>query len=177
MTTVSEWAERAAGLPAALVEATPRAVVAGSRALDMAVRTNLSVATGGDMRLSRVRSGRGARIDTVVRQVGTGSRTQGRVVPSGPIMLVEDDTRAHRSPFSYLGVRSGGTRSYSMARRRKATRSGYLFIPGVGFRSAARHPGTKGKHPVRNAFRSSADDAGRAGMLEFQTAVRKHLHG
>jgi hypothetical protein len=45
----------------------------------------------------------------------------------------------------------------------------------VGFRGSANHPGTRGKHPTRNAFTESGDDAGRAGVLEFQRAVQRHL--
>lgn len=175
--TVSEWAQRAATLPAALVEATPRAVIASSRVLDAQVRANVAQATGGDMILSRVRSGKGARVDTVVRMVGSGSKTQARVIPTGPIMLVEQDTRRHREPFQYLAQRTGGARSYSMARRRGASRRGFLRIPGVGFRASANHPGTKGKEPVRRAFQASGSEAGRAGAEMFARAVREHMAG
>lgn len=173
--TVTEWAAKAATLPAALVEATPRAVRAGAGVLEAQTRANVAQATGGDMRLSRVRSGKGATIALRVRTVGSGSRTRAEVVPTGPIMLVERDTRAHASPRQSLAQRTGGRRSYSMARRRTASRRGFLYIPGVGFRTSANHPGTKGKQPVKRAFRSSADEAGRAGVLVFRTAVRNHL--
>jgi hypothetical protein len=175
--TVSEWAARAATLPAALVEATPRAVVASARILDQQVTTNLRTATGGDLRLSRVRSGKGAQITTRVRTVGAGSRTRAQVVPGGPIMLVEEDTKRHRLPRQYLAARTDGARTYSMARRRSASRRGFLYIPGVGYRTNAQHPGTKGKRPVRKAFQASADEAGRAGSIVFRNAIRQHLAG
>lgn len=173
--TVQEWAARAATLPAALVDATPRAVTESARVLDRQVTTNLRADTGGDMRLSRVRSGKGAQITTRVRTVGSGSRTRAQVVPGGPIMLIEGDTAKHKLPRQTLAQRTGGTRSYSMARRRKAARVGYLNIPGIGFRMSANHPGTTGKRPVRRAFQTAGDDAGRAGVLVFQAAVRAHL--
>jgi hypothetical protein len=174
--TVSDWAQRAATLPAALVEATPRAVIAGSRVLDAQVRANVALATGGDMVLSRVRSGKGARVDTTVRLVGSGSRAQARVVPTGPIMLVERDTRRHQQPFTYAGASgAGGKRRYTMNRRRGAVRARAMNIPGVGWRTKVSHPGTKGKEPVHRAFRTAGDDAGRAGMLVFQRTVREHL--
>lgn len=175
--TVQEWAARAATLPAALVRATPRAVVASARVLDQQVTQNLRAATGGDLRLSRVRSGKGAQINTRVRTVGTGSRTRAEVLPTGPIMLVEEDTKPHQLRFQNLYARSGGARSYSMARRRIASRRGFLFIPGVGFRTTAKHPGTRGKRPVRRAFQQSAGEAGRSGVLVFSDAVRQHLSG
>jgi hypothetical protein len=180
--TLQQWSERAATLPAALVDATPRAVVASSRVLDAQVRANVAQATGGDMTLSRVRSGKGARVDTVVRMVGSGSRTQARVVPVGPIMLIERPTRRHVQPFSYNRGRryamageqlaGGGT-----ARRKRAVRARAMNIPGVGWRTSVNHPGTKGKQPVQKAWRAAGDEAGRAGSLVFQTAIRQHLAG
>jgi hypothetical protein len=92
-------------------------------------------------------------------------------------MLVEDDTKAHPIRFRNLAQRTGGQRNYSMARRRSASRRGFLYIPGVGYRTDAQHPGTKGKRPVRRAFQSSADEAGKAGLIVFQKAVRSHLAG
>ena len=175
--TVTEWAARAATLPAALVEATPRAVRAGADVLEAQARANVARATGGDMRLSRVRSGKGATIALRVRMVGSGSRTRAEVVPTGPIMMVEQGTRRHASPRQSLSARTGGKRSYSMARRRSASRRGFLYMPGIGFRANANHPGTKGKQPVHKAFQASADVAGRAGSMVFQRAIREHLAG
>jgi hypothetical protein len=175
--TVQEWAARAATLPAALVEATPRAVVASARVLDQQATANLRAAAGGDLKLSRVRSGKGATIALRVRTVGSGSRTRAEVVPTGPIMLIEGDTRRHVQPRLSLAERTDGARSYSMARRRKATRARAMNIPGVGWRTKVNHPGTKGKKPVQKAFQQSADEAGRAGVLVFRTAVRQHLSG
>ncbi len=169
-----------AALPAVLVQTTPRAVRASGDVLEGRVRMNVARTTGGDMRLSRVRSGRGASIGVDLELRGAGSRTTAHVIPTGPVMLVEEDTARHRSPFSY-----GTGRRYAMAgelmangmvsRRRRAGRRGFLFIPGVGFRARANHPGTRGRHPVRDAFRESGDDAGRAGTVVFARAVQQHL--
>jgi hypothetical protein len=185
--TVQEWTARAATLPAALVQATPQATVAGARILDAQVVANIAAATGGDSRLSRVRSGKGARITTTVRTTGSGSRTRALVVPAGPIMLVERDTRPHQQPFTYAGTAgAGGRRRYATAgeqladgsgraSRKRARRGRAMNIPGVGWRMRTRHPGTKGKEPVARAFRSSADEAGRAGLLVFRKAIAEHL--
>jgi hypothetical protein len=62
-------------------------------------------------------------------------------------------------------------------RRKRAGRARAMNIPGVGWRMRAKHPGTKGKEPVRTAFRQSGDEAGRAGSLVFQRAIREHLAG
>jgi hypothetical protein len=162
VTTVGEWAERAATLPAALVEATSRAVRTSAEILQAQTRSNVARATGGDLRLSRVRSGKGAAIALKVRTVGSGSRTRAEVVPTGPIMLVERDTKAHQ-----MRPRT--------ARRRAGGRRGFLYIPGVGYRASARHPGTRGKEPVGKAFAQSGPEAGRAGVAVFQQAIRQHL--
>lgn len=151
------------------------------------MRANVTQAAGGDLRLSRVRSGKGATIALKIRTVGSGSRTRAEVVPTGPIMLVEKDTQRHRQPFGYSGATgSGGRRRYATAgeqlagggtaRRRRGRRGGPMNIPGVGWRTKVSHPGTKGKEPVHRAFQTTGDDAGRAGVLVFQRAVRDHLH-
>jgi hypothetical protein len=183
---VAEWARRAATLPAALVEATPRAVLAGAAPLERDARENLRRASGGDLRLSRVRSGKGARVDVKVTTQGSGSGTRALVLPVGPVSLVEGDTRRHREPFSYAGTTgAGGRRRYAtagqrtatggIARRRRAARRGFLYIPGVGVRAYVNHPGTSGKHPVANAMRTGAGSAGRAGAAVFARTIAEHL--
>jgi len=82
--TVGDWAQRAATLPAVLVEATPRAVRQGGEVLESAARVNLLAATGGDMRLSRVRSGKGATVRLELKLLGSGSRSRAVVTRPGP---------------------------------------------------------------------------------------------
>jgi hypothetical protein len=62
-----------------------------------------------------------------------------------------------------------------MARRRKAKRKGFIWIPGVGARQSVNHPGTKGKRPITKAFDSEADAAGDRGLDVFARAIRAHL--
>ena len=173
--TVEGWAARAATLPAALVHATPDAVKAGAHVLEAASSAKLLAASGGDMRLSRVRSGRGAALKVSVRVVGAGARAQAQVVPTGPVMLLEADTPRHVQPFRYVSQRTGGAKSYSMARRRKATRRGLIYIPGLGTFQSVKHPGTKGKRPIGRAWDESKEAAGAAGVGIFSDAIRRHL--
>lgn len=161
--TVGEWAARAATLPAALVEATPEAVRASGVVLQTAVRAAVAAATGGDMKLSRVRSGRGATIDVKLVAKGAGRSAESQTVPTGPIMLVENPTRAHREPAA-LRYR----------RRARASRTGVVAFGGKVYASV-NHPGTAGKKPVARAFSATHDEAGRAGALVFATATRRHL--
>jgi hypothetical protein len=187
MATVESWAQRAARLPAVLVDATPPAVRAGAEVLESRARANLLAATGGDLRLSRARSiraartgGTGQRVDVKVVVFGSGRRAEAHVRPVGPVSLVEGPTRRHRIPrarsgrYAMAGEQLAGG---GIARRRKADRRAFIWIPGVGFRSSANHPGTKGKRPVRRAMQSSADEAGRAGLAIFAAAARDHLTG
>jgi hypothetical protein len=85
--------------------------------------------TGGDLILSRVRSGKGARIGTRYDLTGTGKNTLATIRATGPVPLVANPTKPH--PIPKVGPR---------ARRRKR-----LAIPGVGVRMNANHPGTRGK--------------------------------
>lgn len=178
--TVQDWAARAATLPGELVRATPAAVSAGGRVLEAATRVNLLAASGGDGRLSRVRSGRGARVDVAVKVRGTGSTAEAVVIREGPVSLLQG-TAGHREPFQYLAERSGGARSYSMARRRKANRRGQydrrglVYIPGVGPRQFANHPGTKGQAIFSKAWDTAREAAGQAGAEVFVDAIRRHF--
>jgi hypothetical protein len=185
---VADWARRAATLPAALVEATPRAVRAGAAPLEQEARENLRRASDGDLRLSRVRSGKGARVDVKVATQGSGSGTRALVLPVGPVSLLEGNTRRHVEPFGYSGTAgAGGRRRYATAgqtlagggaARRKRARGGRLLaIPGIGVRTHVNHPGTSGKHPVTAAMRTAGGHAGRAGAAVFAAAIADHLTG
>lgn len=160
------WARRAALLPAALVEATPEATRAGAEVLEEAARAKLLAATGGDLRLSRVRSGKGAKVNLSVKTEGAGSRARSLVVPSGPVMLVEAKTRAHVQPFGY---------TYNRRVKKRGQRP--VHIPGVGIFARVQHPGTRGKQPIARAFRDAVGDAGSAGVAVFAKTARQHLTG
>lgn len=160
------WARRAATLPAVLVNTTAEATRAGAEVLEAGARRNLLAATGGDMRLSRVRSGRGAKVNLSVKSEGAGSRARAVVVPTGPVMLVEARTKPHRQPFAY---------TYNRRVMKRGQRP--IRIPGRGIFARVDHPGTRGKQPIARAFGQTADDAGSAGLAVFAQAARRHLTG
>lgn len=160
------WAQRAQNVPAALVFATPQAVRASAEVLEAEARLTIAEATGGDSRLSRVRSGKGARINLTVGVKGAGRSAQGVVTPTGPIMLIETKTKPHRQPFVY-----------TLNRRVKKRGTKPIHIPGVGVFARVNHPGTKGKRPVARAFERAHREAGVAGVAVFAQTARRTLGG
>ena len=161
--TVDDFARRAATLPAALVHATPAAVHASAAVFEDAARAGVAAATGGDSKLSGVKSGSVITLDAEVR--GAGASAQGVVVPRGPIMLIEEDVRAHGEPFQYKASRRVMKRG-----RKRLSFGGRVY-------SSVKHPGTQGKHPVRRAFEAHHPEAARAGLEFFASAARDHLGG
>ncbi len=81
---------------------------------------------GGDLRLGRVRSGKGAAIGVRYDIRGSGRNVSAEVKATGPMPLLANPIPAHHIPKA--------------GRRRKV-----LAIPGVGVRASANHPGTRGK--------------------------------
>lgn len=161
--TVAEFAARAATLPAAMVAATPEAVRASGATLEAAARASVSAATGGDSRLSGVKRGGTITLDLDVR--GAGRTAKAVVVPKGPIMLIENDVRAHGLPFRYKINRRVKKRG-----RKRLSFGGKVY-------AHVDHPGTTGKRPVRRAFQAAYPSAGEAGLLVFRQAIAKHLRG
>lgn len=176
---VEEFARRMATLPGVIVETTVDAVTAGAAVLEDAARVNLTAATGGDLRLSRVRSGKGAKVDVQVRVKGAGRSATAVVVPTGPVKLVEAPTRPHVEPFQYktdkYAMAGQFKRTGERAKRKRAKRKGFIWVPGVGARQMVNHPGTRGKQPIGKAFEQSGDRAGEEGIHVFQEAITKHL--
>jgi hypothetical protein len=93
--------------------------------------------------------------------VGTDSA---RVFMFGPAQLIEWDTKAHRIPRATKG------RGKKQTANRKA-----IYIPGVGFRQWANHPGTKGKHPWRKGLVAAEPRVGRASADYYFGTVKKAL--
>jgi hypothetical protein len=161
---LDEWARRVALLPAALVEGTPQAVQAGAQVFGRALERNLRVATGGDMRLSRVRSGRGAAVSVAVKVLGAGRSARGEAVPRGPVMLIDQGSRGHRQPFVY---------TYNRRVRKRG--GGVIRIPGRGVFARVQHPGTRGKRVVARSFTEAHEEAGAAGVAVFSSIVTEFL--
>ncbi len=78
-----------------------------------------------------------------------------RVKMTGPAQLLERPTKAHRIP-----------RDTKRGRKKK------VFIPGVGVRSAVKHPGTKGKFPWAKGLAQAQPKIGPAAAKEFFAPIR-----
>jgi hypothetical protein len=163
--TLDQFAARAATLPGRLVEATPRAVRASGAVLETAARSNIAAVTGGDMRLSRVNGGRGSSIGWTCASTVPGRSASAHVIPSGPIMLVEENTRPHRSPKTLR------------QKRRRNKRVGFLYMPGIGFRSRRTTPAPAASTPCATRSSQRTPRRPEPGVLVFATATRNHLGG
>jgi len=143
--------------------------------------------TGGDMRLTGANRAKGrpgnARVGVRTNTKGLGARTTGFIGATGPLQLVNNDTAGHVITSAYLrgaGRRARAGRSQVagpglVGTLLKGDRRAVLRIPGVpGFRSSARHPGTKGKNTwqrgavasrpvIRKQMRQKTFDSVRAG--------------
>ena len=95
---------------------------AGAMAAKGAQLDVMKVDAGGDLTLSRVRSGRGAKVGVSF----TLTPHSATVKATGPLPLLANPIPPHAIP--------------KKGRRRKV-----LAIPGIGVRASAQHPGTKGK--------------------------------
>lgn len=125
-------------------------------ALDL-VKASVLAELGGKTTLRGVGK-RGARIGVKTTVTGGAGTALGEATATGPMQLVERDTRAHRIP-KVRGAR---------ARKR------IIVIPGYGPKAYANHPGTKGKHPWEKGVAHAVpllDDAYGKGVVAAFAAV------
>lgn len=84
---------------------------------------------------------------------------------TGPAHLLESDTQAHRIPRGTIG-----------RGRRQRANTKKIFIPGVGVRAYANHPGTRGKHPWAKGIRLSLPKVDQVGGKVVHQTVAKVFH-
>jgi hypothetical protein len=120
---------------------------AGGMAAKVEQLKALSADAGGDLRLSRVRSGKGAKIGARYDIHGD----TGTVKAIGPVPLLANPTKPHRIP-------------------KKANK--LISIPGIGVRAYADHPGTPGKDSW-NKGRDNAEPKVRAAVSKVTDEIIK----
>ena len=98
----------------------------GSLIVKTSVLAHMTVASGGDLKLSGVGK-KGARIGARYNVGGAGEDAKSLVYATGPVQLIENDTKAGPRPHK---------------RRRGRGRKRFIGPIQSGY-----HPGTKGKHP------------------------------
>lgn len=112
---------------------------------------------GGDLRLSRVRSGKGAKIGARYDLAGQGRHSTATVRAIGPVPLIANPIKAHTIP------RARGRRS----RKR-------LSIPGIGVRMSVDHPGVRrGKDTWNRGARKAAPRVTKIMGTRTDAAVRR----
>jgi hypothetical protein len=177
--------KRIMGNMAGAVTKGSRNTVTGSAMAAKKVHTAaIAKVAGADMRLSGVGKAKGrvggGKINVNFKVSGNGGNVSGIIRPTGPIQLIENDTKGRviRSAYSkgkarkgFVGPTIGGQFSGG-GRGGKAV----LNIPGVGFRRSVRHPGTKGQHPWEKG-RKLAEPVIRRAMSKQTTHIIKGAMG
>ena len=79
---------------------------------------------------------------------------------TGPVHLIESNTKPHRIP-----------KERSRGRRR------LVVIPGVGVRAWANHPGTRGKHPWAKGVAIAVPKVPKIVDAELDRTLREHFGG
>ena len=122
------------------------------------IRTEIAQVSGGDSRLSGA-SVKGARVGAKFDVKGSANPTA-IIRATGPIQLIERDTKAH----TILPRASQPGRR----RRRGSKGKGKALAFGGGVYASAQHPGTRGKHLFEKGWKRAAPQA----PAVFQAAVR-----
>lgn len=100
----------------------------------------------------RLKVGRkGRKIGVTYKPLGVASYI---VQATGPYQLIERDTEDHTIPRRRAGNEYG--RAKKSGKRRVYRKGITIYIPGIGWRKYAHHPGTSGKHPFERAVRAFA---------------------
>lgn len=116
----TDLTKRAQAIDSAIKRGSRDITLAGAKAAKEAQLEVMKADAGGDLTLSRVRSGRGAKIGARF----TLRADTADITATGPIPLIANPIGAHRIPKSSRKV---------------------ISMPGIGVRRWANHPGTRGK--------------------------------
>ena len=119
------------------------------------VRAEIAAATGGDSRLSGVGK-RGAKVGARFDLMTATRNPTAIIKATGPLQLVERDTRAHTIP----------------RQRRRSRRRRYAAFAGRVY-SRVDHPGTRGKRPFARGAQAASPQAQQIFRAEVADAVRR----
>jgi len=155
--SVPEFVGRLRKMPRAIERGAEQAVGDVAQVVTTEIRTQIEQASGGDSRLSRVgRRAKGAKVGARYNVRKAGGRSTALVGATGPLHLIERDTKAHE-----IQARRAGGR----------LRIGDDIVSGP-----VRHPGTRGKHPFERGVKNAQPKVGptlqRAHRRGFTEAMR-----
>lgn len=166
------------------VGAITRKCLAMSRAIDKAKTATLREAglaskkaieakrdadTGGDGRLSNVGKG-GANLGVAFRVFGDTATIRA----TGPWPLIESNVSGHVIRSRYVaGARRRGFVGPVAPGQFRGGRRAVMHIPGIGFRAAVRHPGTRGKHTFRKGSEAAIVVAGEIVPKKMTTTIAR----
>lgn len=135
----------------------------------LAVKTSVL----GQLQVAGVQGGRLRGVGKKGAKVGVSSTVAGRnalVKATGPLHLLERDTRPHRLG---RGTRSATSGLPLVNASGQDIQRKVVTIPGVGFRAFADHPGTKGKHPWRKGVVAALPAAAKANQVALKQAMSR----
>jgi hypothetical protein len=175
VTTVAQFARatRAMGpaMRAAEVAGVREAALKGTNIIRTQIR---NAAPGGTLKMN----GKPKKIGASFKML---SGAKARISATGPLHLIERDTRAHYIPRAAQSslityrVTKGGIRATQKKRRGRAGQQKVLKIPGIGFRRMVSHPGTKGKHPFEKGVAEARGLMGRTILNEVAKGISAAL--
>ena len=155
------WVARmTARLPADLAAAQKRGVQQGALHVTRAVRDEIRQATGGDMKMGSGTGRAGKRVGAKYTLKGVGGNTSAVVKATGPLQLLERDTKPHK---------------IAPRRRRGQAKAKALRLANGKFAATVNHPGTKGKEPFGRGVVRTRGDTGPIYDREVQAAIRAAL--
>lgn len=154
--TPAEFARKMSRLATDITHTDTRVVKASALAVKTSVQVRLRAAVpSGKLNVGK----KGARVSVRYDLI---SDSEARVGMTGPAQLVESDTQPHRVPRDKVG----------RGRRRRDNKK-LIYIPGIGVRAYANHPGTKGKHPWKKGLAASRPLISKAAAHEYFAPIRR----
>lgn len=172
MTTVSSlgaFTKQFTQLAAAYDQTPGRVVAASARVYNTTIKGDIAAITRGG-KLRNVGKA-GSRVGVTTRLFGTTAIVQA----TGPLQILERDTREHSIPRTALSRRTR-TASGRLSRKRELTgrtSSGrrHLFINGHWVTGPVKHPGTTGKHPFERGVLEATEPAALAARIVVVQAI------
>lgn len=156
MTTPAQFGKKMSALAVSVATTQRRVTIAAAQTVKTATTASIrTVAPRGRLNVGK----RGARVGVRYKL----ERDDKAVVAAfGPVQLIESDTQAHRIPKELVGR--------GRNRRRNTKR---IFIPGVGVRASANHPGTRGQHPWEKGVAAARPHVAPAAAKEYFAPLRR----